>query len=126
MRAYTKEAYIFVDKLVCVATNLTDSGSQRGEAVMAQLRVSKETHEKLRELARNEGISMQRILEKALTDYEKTQFFESLDAAFKALKADPVAWAQELEERRLWENTLMDGLDPNEIWTEDGNVIVKE
>jgi len=93
---------------------------------MAQLRVSKETHEKLRELARNEGISMQRILEKALTDYEKTQFFESLDAAFKALKADPVAWAQELEERRLWENTLMDGLDPNEIWTEDGNVIVKE
>jgi len=49
-----------------------------------------------------------------------------LDAAFKALKADPVAWAEELEERRLSENTLMDGLDPNEIWTEDGNVIVKD
>lgn len=93
---------------------------------MTQLRVSKETHEKLRELARNEGISMQRILEKALTEYEKTQFFEMLDAAFKALKADPEAWAQELEERRLSENTLMDGLDPDEIWTEDGNVIVKD
>lgn len=93
---------------------------------MAQLRVSKEIHEKLRELSRNEGISMQRVLEKALADYEKTQFFDSLDAAFKALKADPVAWAEELHERRLWENTLMDGLDPNEIWTEDGNVIVKE
>jgi hypothetical protein len=93
---------------------------------MAQLRVTKETHEKLRELARNEGISMQRVLEKALGEYEKTQFFDLLDAAFKALKADPVAWAEELEERRLWENTLMDGLDPDEIWTEDGNVIVKE
>ena len=93
---------------------------------MTQLRVSKETHEKLRELARNEGISMQRILEKALTEYEKTQFFEQLDAAFTALKADPVAWAEELEERRLWENTLMDGLDPDEIWTEDANVIVKD
>jgi len=66
---------------------------------------------------------MQRILEKALTEYEKTQFFDSLDAAFKTFKADPEAWAEELRERRLWENTLMDGIDEDAIWTEDGHVI---
>lgn len=92
---------------------------------MAQLRVSKDIHEKLRELARNEGLSMQRILEKALSEYEKTQFFDALNAAFAALKADPEAWAEELRERRLSENTLMDGLDEDEVWTEDGNVIDK-
>ena len=93
---------------------------------MAQLRIGKETHEKLRELARNEGISMQRVLEKALGEYEKTQFFDSLDAAFAALQADPEAWAEELRERRLSENTLMDGIKADEIWTEDGNVIGKD
>lgn len=93
---------------------------------MAQLRVSKETHEKLRELARNEGVSMQRILEKALGEYEKTQFFDALAADFAALRSDPEAWAEELEERRLWENTLMDGIDQDETWTEDGKVIGKD
>ena len=92
---------------------------------MAQLRLSKETHEKLRELARREGISMQGVLEKALDEYQKNQFFNSLDASFAALKSDPQAWAEEQQERRMWESTLMDGLDPDEIWTEDGNVVGK-
>lgn len=92
---------------------------------MAQLRISKETHEKLRELARNEGISMQSVLERALDEYQKKQFFDSLDAGFAALKSDPEAWAEELRERRVWENTVMDGLDPDEIWTEDGGVVAK-
>ena len=90
---------------------------------MAQLRISKETHEKLRELARLEGISMQGILEKALDEYQKNQFFNALEASFAALKSDPQAWAEEQEERRLSEQTLMDGLAPDEIWTEDGNVV---
>ena len=90
---------------------------------MAQLRVSKEIHEKLRDFARQEGISMQSVLEKALDEYQKTRFFDSLDAGFAALKRDPEAWAEELKERRLWETTLMDGIDSDESWTEDGNVV---
>lgn len=90
---------------------------------MAQLRISKETHEKLRELARTQGLSMQGVLEKALDEYQKNRFFDSLDASFAALKNDPEAWAEELRERRLWESRLMDGIDTDEIWTEDGNVV---
>jgi hypothetical protein len=90
---------------------------------MAQLRISKETHEKLRELARLEGISMQGILERALDEYQKNRFFESLGASFAALKNDPQAWAEEQQERRAWENTLTDDIESDEIWTEDGDVI---
>ena len=90
---------------------------------MAQLRISKEMHEKLRELARDQGMSMQGVLEKALDEYQRNCFFESLEASFAALKNDSEAWGEELRERRIWESTLMDGLETDEIWTEDGNVV---
>lgn len=34
--------------------------------------------------------------------------------AYARLRKDPVAWAQELEERKLWEVALMDGLENNQ------------
>lgn len=90
---------------------------------MAQLRISKETHELLRELARREGASMQGVLDKALAEYQKHRFFDSLDAAFSALKANPRSWKEEQQERGISANTLLDDIDPNEVWTEDGNVV---
>ncbi|HEX5504729.1 MAG TPA: hypothetical protein VFW96_19080 [Thermomicrobiales bacterium] len=53
----------------------------------------------------------------------KERFFRELDREYEALRRDPVAWAEEQAEQRLWDNTLMDGLDPDEIWTEDGDVL---
>jgi hypothetical protein len=35
------------------------------------------------------------------------------------LRRDPVAWAEELEERRLFENTLMDGLEDGPRWEDE-------
>ena len=90
---------------------------------MAQLRISKETHELLRELARKEGASMQGVLDKALTEYQKNRFFDSLDAAFGALKADPQSWKEEQKERGVLANTLLDDMEADEVWTEDGNVV---
>ena len=90
---------------------------------MAQLRVSKETHELLRELARQEGVSMQGVLEKALVEYQKNRFFDSLGSAFGALKADAECWDEEQQERGLLANTLSDGMEQDEVWTEDGDVV---
>lgn len=90
---------------------------------MAQLRISKDTHEMLRELARQEGMSMQAVLDKALVEYQKNRFFDSLGAAFGALKANAESWAEEQEERELWANTVSDGIEPDEVWTEDGDVV---
>lgn len=93
---------------------------------MAQLRIGEETHRKLRELARREGVSMQAVLDKALEEYRKKQFFDSLGAAFEALKTDPKAWAEEQQERKVWAQTVADNVGPDEIWTEDGNVVGDE
>jgi hypothetical protein len=49
-----------------------------------------------------------------------SQFFEQLNAGYAEWRADPEAWAEHLAEREQWDATLMDGLDANEHWTEDG------
>ena len=54
---------------------------------------------------------MQRVLERAVENYRREQFYAEFNAAFERLRADPVAWEEELAERALLENTLADGLD---------------
>ena len=51
------------------------------------------------------------MLERAVENYRREQFFAELDAAYARRQADPVAWEEELAERALWESTLADGLD---------------
>ncbi len=75
------------------------------------VRVSEETHELLRKLAAATGEPLQRVLERAVENYRREQFFAELDAAYTRLQADPAAWEEELAERALWESTLADGLD---------------
>ncbi len=61
---------------------------------------------------------MQRVLDDAIEQERRRQFFEAANASYTALKADPKAWAEILAERAMWDVTLMDGLDPNERWPE--------
>ena len=75
------------------------------------VRVSEETHELLRKLAAATGEPMQRVLERAVENYRRERFYAEFNAAFERLRADPVAWEEELAERALLENTLADGLD---------------
>ena len=75
------------------------------------VRVTEETHELLRKLAAATGEPLQRVLERAVENYRREQFFAELDAAYQRLQADPVAWAEELGERAELEGTLADGLD---------------
>ncbi len=80
----------------------------------ATVRISERARDHLRVLAAEEGETMQAVLEKAVEHYRRQRFFDQLDAAYAALRADPEAWREELEERQLWEATLEDGLDPGE------------
>lgn len=56
---------------------------------------------------------------------ERVRFFAEVDAAFRALRADPVAWAEELREREEWDAVLADDLDPepDESWTDSGAAV---
>lgn len=84
------------------------------------VRISDESHQKLKELAARTGDTMMDVLDKALEAYRRKLFFEQMNAGYSELRADSEAWAEHLAERKLWDATLMDGLDRDEQRTEDG------
>jgi hypothetical protein len=88
--------------------------------------ISEAAHQILQDIAEQTGQSLTDIVDKALDAYRRKLFFEQLNAGYAALRADPKAWTEELEERTLWDATLMDGLDPDERWTEDGHCLTPE
>ncbi len=76
------------------------------------VRVTKQTHQQLTALSKENGLPMQTILDRAVEAYRRHSFLEALNADFAALRAQPEEWAEEMEERKLWEQTLADGLEP--------------
>jgi hypothetical protein len=79
--------------------------------------ISETTLAHLRELARWAGISIDQALDEAVHGQYERQFWDAVNAGYEALRADPAAWAEVEAERKLWDTTLMDGLDPDERWT---------
>ena len=84
------------------------------------VRITEKAHRLLKELARERGLPMTRTLEEALECYRRQLFLKRANEAYAALRADPQAWEEELRERREWEGTLADGLEPDESEGEEG------
>ena len=74
------------------------------------IRVSRETHETLRQIAEHSGESVVSVLDKAVEAYRRQAFLEQANEAFAALRSNQDAWSQELRERGEWNVTLDDGL----------------
>ena len=62
-------------------------------------------------------------MDKPLESYRRKMFLDALNLGYAALRADPEAWAEFESERNAWDATLMDGLEPNERWSEDGRCL---
>lgn len=75
------------------------------------VRISEEKREVLRELAAWTGEPMQTVLERAIERYRREVFLQRVNDGFARLRADPVAWQEELAEREEWDVTLGDGLE---------------
>ena len=75
------------------------------------VRVNDSTAAVLRDLARKSGVTIREVIDEAAEVLRRKRFMDEFNAAYARLRADPEAWAEELEERRLYENTLMDGLE---------------
>ena len=54
---------------------------------------------------------MQTVLDDAIEHYRRDKFLDEVNAAYARLQSDPVAWKGELDERQVFEGTLMDGLE---------------
>jgi hypothetical protein len=75
------------------------------------VRIGEAAHDVLKELALADGLSLQAELDQAVELYRRQRLLAETNAAFAALRADPQAWQEELDERQEWEATLSDGLD---------------
>lgn len=78
------------------------------------VRIRPETHQRLQQLAKSSKRTLPDVLDEAISQYEKQRFLADCNAAYARLREDESAWNEELEERALWENTLIDGLEPDE------------
>ena len=85
------------------------------------VRIPAELHAQLEKLAKGEGGTLLSVLRKAVERYvhergERERFLEEVNAGYAALREDPKASAELDQERRLWEATLADGLEDEELW----------
>jgi hypothetical protein len=75
------------------------------------VRISSNSYQILKELARDEGQTMQSLIDAALEDLRRRKILEATSQAFAALRANEIEWKEEIAERELWENTLSDGVE---------------
>jgi len=85
--------------------------------------ISDASHQLLNKLAEETGQTTLEVINNALDAYRRELFFRQMDAGYAELRADSKAWAEHQAERKLWDATLLDGLDPDELWTEDGRCL---
>ena len=58
------------------------------------IRVSQETHQRLRELAAKRGGSIDEVVDEAARKLEDADFWDDVNASYERLRADPVASAE--------------------------------
>lgn len=75
------------------------------------VRISSQSYQILKSLSQEKGQSMQSVIDQAIEDLRRRKMLEATNDAFSALKADKKEWEDELKERGLWENTLLDGVE---------------
>lgn len=75
------------------------------------IRIPSRTYARLRRVAEAAGKPMSTVIDEAIDTYETEGFFRDLDSAFRELRRRPAAWTDEKADRRLFERTLLDGLE---------------
>jgi hypothetical protein len=73
--------------------------------------ITPRAHQTLQELSNLTGDPLPVVLDKAVEAYRRKQFLEGLSADFAALRQNPAAWQEELQERADWDATLADDLE---------------
>lgn len=79
---------------------------------MPTTRISEAGLMTLRELAADLDLPQPAVLDEALENLHRKQFFEKLNRQYNVLRSDSAAWAEEMDERRMWDQTSADGLAP--------------
>ncbi len=79
------------------------------------IRISQAAYEKLNQLEGELGMSKQSVIEKALDRLVRENLLKKSNEAYLALRKDPQALAEELEERSIWDSAVADGLEEEDV-----------
>jgi len=78
------------------------------------IRISELTRDSLKEMAAQQGLSMQAVLEAALKNYRQSMRIQAFNEAYARLPAQDRADLE--QEVKFWDRaTVMDGLDPEDV-----------
>jgi hypothetical protein len=72
--------------------------------------LSESAHQVLRTLSEQSGEPISAVLDKAIQQYRRQRFLDESNAAFQRLRDEPASWQEVLDERRVWDGALADGL----------------
>ena len=75
------------------------------------VRISSQSYQILKTLAQDNSQTMQSVIDQALEDLRRRKILEATNEAFSTLKANQDLWQEEITERKVWENTLSDGVE---------------
>ena len=75
------------------------------------IKLSKNAKNTLEELAKTSGKPINYLVEQAIETYRRHLFLVEANLAFSNLRKEANAWQEELQERELWDLTLLDGVD---------------
>ncbi|GAC1449531.1 MAG: hypothetical protein NVSMB9_33440 [Isosphaeraceae bacterium] len=82
------------------------------------IRVSRSTHELLRDLADKSNATITAVVDEAVRDLQRKRFWMDFTAACEALQADHVASADLRREDAAWDVTRADGLEEEQRFNE--------
>lgn len=74
------------------------------------VRITGRAYRLLQDIKKRTGDSFQTIIEMSLDNYKEKQFWNEVSDAYKNLR-NSANWNEELDERRLWDSTISDGLE---------------
>ena len=83
------------------------------------VRISGPAHQKLRELAEEDGVSLTEELDHVVEAQRRRRFIEKANRAYAAIKSDEEKWAAYQKEINELEGTLMDGLEDEPPYFEE-------
>lgn len=78
---------------------------------MVSIRVSRETHHQLQEIARREHRPMSSVAGEAVRAYEKELRWRAAEEAVARLREQPDEWREYEEDAAAWDVTSADGLE---------------
>jgi hypothetical protein len=75
------------------------------------VRISQQAHYNLHVLCKESGPAKQVILDRAVEAYCRQNILEGLNADYSVLRENADEWSDEVNERRIWEQAIADGID---------------